>query len=54
MCVETAIHNECETHVNCDSSDCVALKNPQTLEEYKEALDHWMNHNYLSGCSHGD
>lgn len=38
-------------YVPCDES-CKALNHPQTLEEYKAALDHWKNHKYLAGCSH--
>lgn len=40
--------------VACDGYNCIALQEPQTLEEYKVALDHWENHSWLHGCSHGD
>lgn len=38
--------------VECDGS-CKAKENPETLEEYKATLDHYKNHGWLSGCSHG-
>jgi hypothetical protein len=38
--------------VDCDEG-CGAFKEPQTLDEYKAALDHWRTHDYLCGCSHG-
>lgn len=37
--------------VSCDE-DCGAVKNPETLEEYKLAYEHWSGHGYLCGCSH--
>jgi hypothetical protein len=40
-------------YVGCDEP-CFALENPQTLEEYQAAHDHWKNHGWLSGCSHAD
>jgi hypothetical protein len=42
---------DCEIHVHCDQW-CGALEEPQTLEEYRAALEHWRRHGYLSGCSH--
>jgi hypothetical protein len=41
-----------ERHPSCDLG-CTALRNPQTKAELRAALDHWMYHPYLSGCSHG-
>lgn len=38
--------------VSCDK-ECKAFEEPKSLEEYKKALDHWMNHSNLAGCSHG-
>ena len=38
--------------VNCDQN-CGALKHPETLEEYRAALEHWTSHTVLHGCSHG-
>lgn len=46
---------DCEEHgflVKCDKYDCRAKKDPRTLEEYKEALEHWKNHSLYCGCSH--
>lgn len=40
-------------YVPCDSVACRAKQQPQTLEEYGAALDHWRSHQYLGGCSHG-
>lgn len=38
--------------VQCDS-DCGAFAYPETLEEYKNTLEHWENHGVRSGCAHG-
>lgn len=38
--------------VQCDDF-CKAKENPTTIEEYEATLDHYKNHSYLSGCSHG-
>lgn len=38
--------------VDCDD-DCQARLEPETPEEYRAALDHWIEHGYLRGCSHG-
>ena len=38
--------------VECDLS-CKAKEEPETLEEYKATLEHYREHPYLSGCSHG-
>lgn len=38
--------------VECDEP-CFSLREPKTLEEYRDALEHWKNHRHLSGCSHG-
>lgn len=45
--------DRCDDHEDCDDFNCRALRIPQTLEEYKIALNHWREHSYLSGCSHG-
>ena len=42
----------CPLHVQCDEQ-CGALEDPQSLEELQRAHDHWKNHSYLHGCSHG-
>lgn len=39
-------------HVNCDK-ECKALQRPVTIAETRAALEHWKNHGWLSGCSHG-
>ncbi len=39
--------------VCCDSADCLAFEEPMTDEEAWAALEHWMGHSYLSGCSRG-
>jgi hypothetical protein len=39
-------------YVRCDDR-CMARKEPVTLDEHKEALDHWKSHSRLCGCSHG-
>ncbi len=44
MCVETSEGNNCDAHEQCSMSDCVALKNPVTLQEYKDTLEHWRDH----------
>lgn len=38
--------------VDCDYI-CLAKKNPETLEEYKETLEHYKHHSCMGGCSHG-
>lgn len=43
---------DCDVHVDCDDN-CKALTDPRTKEELRAALEHWENHGYLSGCSHG-
>lgn len=42
----------CEIHEECDQW-CGALKDPETLDEYRVALDHWRSHELLGGCAHG-
>jgi hypothetical protein len=42
----------CDVHVDCDER-CLALKDPKTFDEIKAALEHWRDHTYLAGCSHG-
>jgi len=54
MCVDTANLDSCEVHIDCDSSECVALKDPQTPEEIKAAYKHWKDHGWIRGCSHGN
>jgi hypothetical protein len=53
MCVETANLDHCDVHVQCDSIDCTALSDPQSLDEYKEAYIHWRDHAWLNSCAHG-
>lgn len=38
--------------VRCDE-ECGAFEDPETIEEYKAALEHWRYHRRLAGCSHG-
>lgn len=38
--------------IACDES-CKAKEDPETFEDYKKAYEHYKNHSYLSGCSHG-
>jgi hypothetical protein len=38
--------------VSCDDF-CGAKKEPETLEEYKATLEHYRDHGFLGGCSHG-
>jgi len=38
--------------VDCDDH-CGALLKPVTLAEFEQALLHWMEHSYASGCAHG-
>jgi hypothetical protein len=40
--------------VPCDDADCTALDQPESIEEFVAAVEHWREHSYLSGCSHGD
>ena len=42
----------CRVHVSCDSN-CKALEDPVTFEEYKAAYEHWSSHSESCGCSHG-
>jgi hypothetical protein len=46
-------HELC-TYVPCDLLSCRALNSPQTLEQWREAAEHWRTHHYLHGCSHGN
>jgi hypothetical protein len=48
------IEKEEPRRVHCDDLECYAVEDPQTLEEYITAHDHWKNHGYFSGCSHGN
>jgi len=38
--------------VQCDSF-CQAKEEPKTYKEAIATLEHYKNHSYLSGCSHG-
>jgi len=38
--------------VECDEK-CGAFVEPITIEEYRAALEHWMDHPLHYGCSHG-
>jgi hypothetical protein len=40
-------------YVSCDDDDCRALDDPQTLEEWRAAAEHWREHSLYHGCSHG-
>lgn len=40
-------------YVACDDLRCMALKTPDTREEWRDAAEHWRSHRYLCGCSHG-
>jgi hypothetical protein len=37
------------------AEDCGAFVDPETLDEYKAALEHWIHHSEseYGGCSHG-
>jgi hypothetical protein len=37
----------------CDLVGCAAVFDPQTPDEYRAAYEHWSDHGYISGCSHG-
>ena len=41
--------------VYCDDLECQAKKEPDEhdIRELSLALEHWRNHGYLHGCSHG-
>jgi hypothetical protein len=47
-------HDSCP-YVGCDSKDCRALAEPdlEDLEQVRAAYEHWADHGYLYGCSHG-
>jgi hypothetical protein len=51
-CAKGSIESRCDIHVACDDA-CEALREPETLEELRDALFHWESHGLLSGCSHG-
>jgi hypothetical protein len=38
--------------VQCDEN-CGAYKQPETVDELQKAYEHWRNHDYRGGCSHG-
>lgn len=37
--------------VECDEQ-CRAFDEPETLDEFVDAYEHWRNHDVLAGCSH--
>ena len=39
-------------YVACDEP-CFALRDPQTEEQLRAALQHWRRHSFMYGCSHG-
>jgi hypothetical protein len=39
-------------YVRCDKL-CMALEEPEDYEEAMRTLEHYKNHSYLGGCSHG-
>ena len=43
--------DEVKGFVRCDIR-CQAKDEPNTLEEYIAAYEHWRKHRFLSGCSH--
>jgi len=52
---ECDLGEKCEKHhgkVNCDK-DCRALLEPTNFDEATKAAEHWQDHEYLGGCSHG-
>ena len=44
---------ECMCAIDCDEN-CQALVNPRTFYDYKKTYEHWTNHTWQLGCSHGD
>lgn len=38
--------------VQCDDN-CGAFEYPKTEEELRQTLDHYKNHHWMGGCSHG-
>jgi hypothetical protein len=46
------IPSEVNVHVRCDE-ECGALIDPETIDELRAALEHWIAHSVLHGCSHG-
>ena len=39
--------------VDCDEG-CLAVDDPKTEYEFRQAYKHWRSHHYLAGCSHGE
>jgi hypothetical protein len=39
--------------VDCDDAACIAKIEPKTKAELRAALEHWRDHSFASGCSHG-
>jgi hypothetical protein len=39
----------------CDDPNCRAKEDPlwDDIDELRDALEHWRDHDVLSGCSHG-
>lgn len=42
-----------DKYVECDWIACAALQEPSSPEEVATAYEHWKDHSYLCGCSHG-
>lgn len=36
---------------DCDEQ-CLAVDDPKTEYEFRQAYKHWRRHSYLAGCSH--
>lgn len=51
-CDPDSKHERCELHVSCDY-DCRALRTPVTPDELRAAVEHWFEHSWCAGCSHG-
>ena len=39
--------------VDCDDATCKAICNPTMLADFKAAYEHWRDHQFRFGCSHG-
>jgi len=48
----SGLRHTCNVHVECDDA-CLALENPETLDEHRTTLAHYKNHSLHTGCSHG-
>lgn len=49
---ERSMPKESRTVVECDEN-CGAFEEPETLEEFRDTLDHYKHHKFLDGCAHG-